>query len=94
MAEVAVRAPLPARTPPAVAERRLSAEAFVTAEIARAGAGSIITRTAVGFIRFAVPYVPMRCCCGHDGCPGWVMVRDEPGARAYFEKLFGGVAGG
>lgn len=43
----------------------------------------------VGYVRQGRPYVILRCHCTADGCPGWAPVHDDPGAIAYFNKLFG-----
>jgi hypothetical protein len=54
------------------------------------GTASLTVIDGVGLIRSGRPYVALACHCGHDGCPGWSMVHDDPPARAAFVRMFGG----
>lgn len=79
----------PPRPPPI----RLTRAQFVAREAADGPALRTEVLTVidgVGLIRSGRPYVALACHCGHDGCPGWSMVHDDPSARAAFERMFGG----
>jgi len=88
-AQRAVASPADA-TPPAPV--RLTRAQFIAREIAESRlVHTVATADGRGVIRWGdLRYVAMPCPVDHPLNPGWVLVRDEPGALAHYRRLFGG----
>jgi hypothetical protein len=64
-------------------------ESFLARQIAELGQDAPVQPHPAGYSLAGRAYVAVDCHCGHQGCPGWAMVHDDPDARAYFQRLFG-----
>lgn len=69
--------------------RRLTRAEFIAREVAE---GTLVRTTptpdGLGVVRWDVRYLARPCPVDHPLNPGWVLVRDEPGALAHYAKLF------
>lgn len=82
----------PSPTSFALAEAYVAFVARARADARRPGGWTPVVDRPDGYSVSGRPYVAVRCHCPAAGCPGFVMVHDDPHARAYFEKLFGAPA--
>lgn len=79
-----------------IATRPLSRrDAFLATQldtVRRAGGFTQLEAHSGGYKLDGRPYVALPCHCTHRDCPGFAMVRDDPGARHHFNTLFGASA--